>query len=125
MVGLYEGESLLQIAVVTGVLGGGAAWLSGSAIAQTWRPLWHLIGYMVLLGGAVRFIHFALLAGNLVSVPSYLADTLYLIAVGSLGWRVTRATQMVTQYDWLYERTSPVSWKSRNDDGEAGQKMVY
>ena len=111
---LYDGESALQVLFITAILGGGAAWLSGRAIAQTWRPLWHLFGYLLLLGAGVRFVHFALFEGTLLSVPSFVADTLYLFAVGALGWRVTRTTQMVTQYNWLYERTSPVTWRSRN-----------
>jgi hypothetical protein len=109
----YENESLAQIFVITGILGGGAAWLAGRALAQTWRPLWHAAGYMLLLGCAVRFAHFALGSGTLLSIPSYVADTLFLIAVSSLGWRVTRATQMVTQYPWLYERAGPLRWQPR------------
>jgi hypothetical protein len=118
MSGLYEAESALQVVFVTGILGGGAAWLSGRAIAQTWRPLWHLLGYMLLLGGAVRFIHFALFEGTLLSLESYLVDTLYLMVVGSCSWRVARTSQMVTQYNWLYERTSPVTWRRRNGGGQ-------
>jgi hypothetical protein len=113
MMDFYQGESLAQIFVITGILGGGAAWLTGRAIAQTWRPLWHVAGYGLLLGFAVRFAHFALGSGTLVSLPSYLADTLFLAAVGCLGWRATRATQMVTQYPWLYERTGPLSWRAK------------
>ena len=119
MMDFYQGESLIQIFVITGVLGGGAAWLAGRAIAQTWRPLWHVIGYMLLLGFAVRFAHFALGSGTLMSLPSYVTDTLFLIAVGCLGWRTTRATQMVTQYPWLYERTGPLSWQAKAPDGPA------
>jgi hypothetical protein len=117
MMEFYEGESLAQIFVITGIIGGGAAWLAGRAIAQTWRPLWHVVGYMLLLGFAVRFAHFALGSGTLVSLPSYLTDTLFLVAVGCLGWRVTRATQMVTQYPWLYERSGPMSWRSKKSNG--------
>ena len=111
MMDFYQGESLTQILVITGIIGGGAAWLAGRAIAQTWRPIWHVVGYMLLLGFAVRFAHFALGSGTLVSLPSYLSDTLYLIVVGTLGWRATRTTQMVTQYPWLYQRTGPLSWR--------------
>ena len=50
---LYAAESLLQIALVTGVLGGGAAFLAGRATAQTWRPFWSLVVYMAMLGAAV------------------------------------------------------------------------
>jgi hypothetical protein len=112
---LYATESWLQVLFVTGILGGGAAWLTGRACADTWRPLVHVIGYTVLLGAAVRFFHFALFEGELLSLPSYLVDTVYLTAVGCLSWRVMRTTRMVSQYRWLYERTSPVTWRVRQD----------
>jgi hypothetical protein len=110
---LYAEESLLQVILVTGLIGGGAAFLAGRAIAQTWRPFWHVVAYMALLGGAVRFVHFALFEGTLLSVASYAADTLYLLLVGALAWRMTRAGQMATQYYWLYERTGPFTWRER------------
>ena len=115
---LYAEESLLQNVLVTGALGGGAAFLAGRAIAQTWRPFWSVVVYMALLGAAVRFVHFALFEGTLLSPASYLADTLYLIVVGSLAWRMTRAAQMATQYYWLYERTSPLTWRQRSPGEE-------
>ena len=114
MGGFYTDESLLQIALVTGVIGGGAAWLSGRAIAGTWRPIGHVIGYMLLLGAAVRFVHYALFEGTLLSLPSYVTDTLYLMAAGALAWRITRVNQMVRQYPWLYQRTSLLTWRERS-----------
>ena len=113
MSGLYESESWLQVTLVTGVIGGGAAWLTGHAIAATWRPFWHVIAYTLLLGCAVRFVHFALFEGTLISPASYGADTLYLLILSALAWRVTRAAQMATQYYWLYERTGPFTWRPR------------
>ena len=110
---LYAHESLLQVVLVTGVIGGGAAFLAGRAIAQTWRPFWHVVAYMLLLGAAVRFVHFALFEGTLLSPASYAADTLYLLLLGALAWRMTRAAQMATQYYWLYERTGPLTWRER------------
>jgi Domain of unknown function (DUF6867) len=110
---LYAEETLLQVILITGVIGGGAAWLAGRAIAQTWRPFWHVMLYMALLGGAVRFVHFALFESTLVSPPSYAVDTLYLLALGSLAWRMTRAAQMATQYYWLYERAGLLTWRER------------
>ena len=112
---LYATESWLQVLFVTGILGGGAAWLTGRACADTWRPLHHVVGYTILLGAGVRFFHFALFEGELLSLASYLADTLYLTAVGCLSWRIMRTTRMVSQYRWLYERTSPVTWRVRRD----------
>ena len=114
MGGFYTDESLLQIALVTGVIGGGAAWLSGRAIAGTWRPIGHVIGYMLLLGAAVRFVHYALFEGTLLSLPSYVTDTLYLMAAGALAWRITRVNQMVRKYPWLYQRTSLLTWRERS-----------
>ena len=111
---LYASESFLQIALVTGAIGGGAAFLAGRAIAQTWRPFWNVLMYMAMLGGGVRFVHFALFEAALLSPLSYVVDTLYLVVVGALAWRMTRAAQMATQYHWLYERTSPLTWRARN-----------
>src|ERR1700676_3193868 len=115
---LYATASLTQILFCTGLIGGGAAWLCGRAIAQTWRPFWSVVVYMAMLGAAVRFVHFALFEGTLLSPASYLADTLYLIIMGSLAWRMTRAAQMATQYYWLYERTGPLTWRSRGTGDE-------
>jgi hypothetical protein len=113
MSGLYTGEGWFEIAFITGILGGLAAWATGRAIAETWRPYYQLVAYMALLSAAVRFIHFALFDAHLLSVPSYLADMLYLLAVGSLAYRITLAHRMVTQYRWLYERTGPLTWRER------------
>jgi len=115
---LYASESPLQILLVTGLIGGGAAWLTGRAIALTWRPYWHLIVYTALLGAAVRFVHFALFEGALLSPLSYVADTLYLLVLSSLAWRATRAAQMATQYHWLFERTGPLTWRERGPEAE-------
>ncbi len=110
---LYATESIPQIVLVTGLIGGGAAFLAGRAIAQTWRPFWHLVLYMLPLGAAVRFVHFALFEDTLLSPVSYAVDTLYLMLIGALAWRMTRAAQMATQYYWLYERTGPLTWRAR------------
>lgn len=113
MIDLYASESILQVVLVTGLIGGGAAFLAGRAIAQTWRPFWHMIPYMLMLGAAVRFVHFALFEATLLSLATYAADTLYLLLVGALAWRLTRAAQMATQYYWIYERTGPLTWRER------------
>jgi hypothetical protein len=42
-----------------------------------------------------------------------MTDTLVLIAGASLGYRLTRVSQMVSQYPWLYERSSPFSWRAK------------
>ncbi len=117
---LYAGEGWFAIFFVTGILGGLAAWATGRAIAETWRPYYQLAAYMTLLGAAVRFIHFALFEAELLSLPSYLADMLYLLAVGSLAYRMTLARRMVSQYRWLYERAGPFGWRERVPAADKG-----
>jgi hypothetical protein len=108
---LYAGEAIGSVVLVTGLLGGGAAWLAGRAIALTWRPPWKVAIAMLLLGAAARFIHFALFHGNLLSLASYASDVCIFAVVGLIAWRATRTTQMVRQYPWLYARTGPLSWR--------------
>jgi hypothetical protein len=91
--------------LVTVVLGGGAAWQAGRAIAQTWRPWWQAVLYMFILGAAVRFIHFALFDGTLLSFEAYGLDAAVAIGFAALGFRITRGRQMARQYGFL--GTSP------------------
>jgi hypothetical protein len=108
---LYSGESILQIVLLTVVIGGGAAALLGRAIARAWRPPWQMVIAAFLLGAAARFFHFALFQGELLSLPSYVCDTAIFIIAGMLAWRATRAKQMVQQYPWLYARSGPLGWR--------------
>lgn len=103
----------LVFLVLTVILGGGAAFLAGRGLARSWKPIWRIFFYMALLAAAVRFFHYALGEGTLLSPYYYLVTYILLVAAASLGFRVMRTTQMVTQYRWLYERTSPLSWKAR------------
>src|SRR5213078_916159 len=91
---LSDEHSLGIFFLVSVVMGGGAAWLSGRAIAATWRPWLHVAGYMLILGAAVRFIHFALFEGTLLSPQYYAVDTLVCLIFGFLGFHVTRVAQM-------------------------------
>jgi uncharacterized protein DUF6867 len=100
-------DNALAFLLITVVLGGGAAWLAGRAIALTWRPWWHGIGYMLILGGAVRFMHFALADGTLLSPVGYLIDTAVTIAFASAGFFVMRRHQKRTEYGFLYGFAPP------------------
>jgi hypothetical protein len=99
-------------------MGGGAAWLSGRAMASTWRPWWHLVGFMLILALAVRFIHFSVFASKLLLSPHYyLIDAAVCVLIGLIGFRRTRMRQMVTRYNWLYERAGPFGWRHRGTSG--------
>jgi len=110
---LYEEDYIGLFLLVTVFLGGGAAWLSGRAIASTWRPWWHVAGYMLILGASVRFMHFALFEGTLLSPQFYAVDTLVCLIFGFLGFRMTRVAQMTTQYGWINRRAGPMRWARR------------
>jgi NO-binding membrane sensor protein with MHYT domain len=110
---LYEEDYFGLFLLVTVVMGGGAAWLAGRAIAATWRPWLHVAGYMLILGAAVRFIHFALFDGTLLSPQFYAIDTVVCLIFGFLGFRVTRVAQMTTQYGWINERAGLLRWTRR------------
>jgi hypothetical protein len=107
----YEEGSFGVFLLVTITLGGGAAWLSGRAIAHTWRPAWQILAYGLILGFAVRFIHFSLFGGTLLSAHYYLTDSAICIGFGLLGFRAARAGQMVTQYRWINRPDGPLRWR--------------
>lgn len=111
---LYEEGSFGVFLLVTIALGGGAAYMSGRAIAGTWRPWWHVAFYMLILAMAVRFLHFALFGGTLLSPHYYAVDLGFCLLFGFLGYRITRTAQMSTQYRWLYRRAGPLKWARRH-----------
>ncbi len=111
---LYEADAPWVFIVLTVVLGGAAAFQTGRACAQTWRPSHHLILYMLILGIAVRFLHFALFQETLLSIQFYVIDVVILIAFGLLGWRIKRVQQMVTQYSWIYESAGSFGWHEKS-----------
>jgi hypothetical protein len=110
---LYEENSFGIFLLVTLILGGGAAAAAGRAIAFTWRPWWQILVYMLILGGAVRFIHFALFGGALLSIHYYVVDSAICMACGLIGFRVARVNQMVTQYRWINRHDGPLRWRRK------------
>src|ERR1700682_6290156 len=98
-------ESSLGVFLLVSVLmGGGAAWLAGRALAATWRPWGHLVLYMAVLSFAVRFRHYALFDGKFLSLHYYLVDYVVCLGLGMLGFRLQRVTQMVTRYCCVKQR---------------------
>lgn len=98
---------------LTVILGGAAAYMAGRSVALAWKPVWIVLVYMVLLGLALRFLHFALFHGTLRSVQYFAVDMVVLLVAGLLGYRITRVNQMVTQYRWLYERRGLFGWRAK------------
>lgn len=110
-------QGLVDFLIVTVLLGGGAAWMTGRADASTWGKPVELVFHLALLTLAVRFFHYALFEAHLRALQYLAVDALVIFSLGILGWRSTRASLMTRQYGWLYERTGPLTWKLRDEHG--------
>ena len=111
--GLLAEEGFGVFALVTIALGGGAAALAGRAIANTWRPWWQIVIYILILAAAVRFIHFALFGGTLLSLHYYSVDALICLALGCVGFRAARVAQMTSQYRWINAPNGLLRWRRK------------
>lgn len=110
---LFVEDSPWIFLIMTVLIGGGAAYMAGRNLASNWRPVWMAVAYMIPLGLALRFFHYALFEAQLLDMHYWITDTLVLIAATLLGYRLTRVNQMVSQYPWLYERAGFFAWKPR------------
>ena len=110
---LHEEGSIGLFLLVTVAMGGWAGWMAARGLARTWRPFWQCALALLAVAAAVRFIHFALFQGTLLSAHYYLVDAAVVLAIGAIGYRYTRTRQMTSQYRWLYERTGPLTWRER------------
>ncbi|MEZ5648262.1 MAG: hypothetical protein R3E60_04850 [Alphaproteobacteria bacterium] len=108
---LIPNVSLLVFLGITVVLFGWAAFMTGQALASTWRPFWQVLPYGMLLGLGDRLLTFFLFQGTLISLPAYIFDSALLTGVACLSYRLTLVYNMVTQYPWLYERATLFSWR--------------
>jgi hypothetical protein len=111
---LYEEHSAWLFVLVTVVMGGSAAWQMGRSVAQTWRPFAILPLYVALLNLGVRFVHFALFEGTLLSPYYYAIDFIVLMFAAAIGWRMRRAQQMRTQYPFAFTGAGLLSWKRKS-----------
>ena len=97
--------------LVSVIMGGSTAYVSGHAIADTWRPFWQVIIYALMIGLAVRFIHFALFQEVLLSAGNYLIDCVVLMLASIVGYVSTRKRQMKRQYDPVLNNPAAASAK--------------
>jgi hypothetical protein len=107
-------NAIWHFVLLTLVIGGGAAWRTGQAVAQNWGELWPVVAYTALLAAGIRFLHFALFGGLLLSLPSYLVDFALLAVIALVGYRVRRTRHMTEQYGWMFERSGPLTWRDRS-----------
>ena len=105
------GTDWVTFVIVTLIISGGAAYMTGQAMANRWRPTWNVVGYSLLLGCADRFAVYALADGDLWLPTGYVIDTAILMVIALLSFRMTKARNMVEQYPWLYERAGLFGWR--------------
>jgi len=113
MSGFFGGNPAV-FGIFTVVIMGGAGFLTGQAIASTWRPWWQAVAYSLLLGVTDRFLVFSLFEGALLSVPGLILDTAAITVICLIGYRVTRVSKIAGQYPWLYERVGYFRLRPRN-----------
>lgn len=111
------GPSLWVFIGLTIILFGGAAWMTGQALAATWRPAWHMVLYAALLSAGDNFLTFALFDGDLLSLTGYLSHAVILWGIAMVAYRMTQVAKMVAQYPWLYERAGLFAWRDRAPQG--------
>jgi len=106
------GTSLNVFIGLTVVIVGFTAWVTGRALAITWKPTWHVVIYCLLLGLADRFLTFGLFQGELLSLSGYLIDTTVLVTIALASFRFNRISALVKQYPWIYRRRGPFTLRS-------------
>jgi len=98
---------------ITVVFFGGAAFLTGQTLAQSWRPGWQILPAALLLAAADRFLLYALFASELTSLSGFLIAAALLCLILLAAYYLIRARKMVQQYPWLYERHGPFGWREK------------
>lgn len=110
---LYE-DSAFHFILVTLIMGGWAAWMTGKACASTWSRYITLFIYLVILAAAVRFLHKAPFGGTLISPYYFVVDLIYVQLIGLLSYRLKLVSQMTSKYGWLFEKASAFNWSARS-----------
>lgn len=110
------GTTLAGFVVVTLLLMGVCAFLTGQAVAHSWRPAWQVGAYSLLLAVADRFLVFALFEGELLNIAGYVVDAVLIGAVAAAAYAATRARKMVAQYPWRYRRSGLFRWREIGSD---------
>jgi len=107
------GTSLGVFIGLTVIIAGGAAIMTGRALADGWQPAWMVVAACFGLTIADRFLVYALFQGELLSLSGFVIDFLVLVALALLAWRITAVRKMVMQYPWRYERTSLFAYREK------------
>lgn len=97
------------------VIMAGGAIMTGQALGRSWQPFWKTIPYAALIGLADvcpslfdgRLIH------TLDSVMLFTIHTPIIFVVMIISYFGTKASRMVAQYPWRYERAGAFGWREK------------
>jgi ABC-type uncharacterized transport system permease subunit len=107
------GTSLGVFVGLTVVITGGAAILTGRALAGNWRPVIQVVFATFGLALFDRFLLYALFEGELLHLTGFLLHFAVILALALIAYRITQVRQMVSQYPWKYEQTSLWSYQAK------------
>jgi hypothetical protein len=107
------GTSLGVFVGLTVIIIGGAAIMTGRALADGWKPPWQVVSACFGLALADRFMVYALFGGELLSLSGFLIDFVVITALALVAHRLTVVHKMVAQYPWRYERESLLSYREK------------
>lgn len=107
------GTSLGVFVALTVGIAGGAAIMTGRALADGWKPVWQVVFACFGLALADRFLIYALFQGEILNLTGFLIGFLAITVLGLLAWRVTLVRKLVNQYPWRYERVSLFACRER------------
>jgi hypothetical protein len=102
---------------LTVILVGGAAIMTGRALADGWKSPWQVVFACFGLALANRFLAYALFGGELLSLSGFVIGLVVITAMALLAYRLTIVHKMVAQYPWRYQRES--LWTYRETSGQA------
>jgi hypothetical protein len=109
------GTSLGVFIGLTVIIIGGAAIMTGRALADGWKPAWQAAAACFGLALVNRFLVYALFGGELLSLSGFIIDFVVITALALVAHRLTLVHKMVAQYPWRYERES--LWTYREKSG--------
>jgi hypothetical protein len=109
------GTSLGVFIGLTVIIIGGAAMMTGRALADGWKPPLQVVFACFGLALADRFLIYALFGGALLSLSGLLIDFAVLTAMALTAYRLTVVHKMVAQYPWRYERESLWTYRKKSE----------
>jgi hypothetical protein len=100
---------------LTVILIGGAAIMTGRALADGWKSPLQVVFACFGMALANRFLIYALFEGELLHLSGFLIDFAVLTALALAAYRLTVVHKMISQYPWRYERASLWSYRERSE----------